>query len=205
MIESNAAGNNVQLHAGLARRTAAFFIDTTVVIIAGLFFFWLIFNFIIGSQFTANGIESGVNSSVAAGNSLVEKITGGIFMGLFGAIFGSLVAMAVSFFLGFIISGTIEIFVEGITGNSAGKLLLGMRVVLSDGAGADIGHRLLRTLYKYSFMILCAAGILTGTSAIFFAGLVLALVIGVGCFFVSGKNRLSLHDRLSGTAVIRKA
>lgn len=72
---------------------------------------------------------------------------------------------------------------QGITGASFGKSLLGLEVVKSDGAPIGIGTSLLRGLYA----------------------LIGALPLGAGYFLcLASREGLSAHDRLTGTVVIRK-
>jgi uncharacterized RDD family membrane protein YckC len=160
--------------------------------------------YMIGPLLAAHGTEAGLNGGIAAGNSIGEKLAGGLMLGILGGIFGSMIAGIISVLLGFLTTGTIALLTEAITGRSVGKLLLGMRIVRSDGTRADLKHRLLRALCKNSWAVLCATGLCTGTAPVFAAGLVSGIVTGVGCFLVLGHDRLALHDHICGTAIVRK-
>ena len=95
--------------------------------------------------------------------------------------------------------------IEGFTGWSPGKLILGIRVVDESGQRAPVGKLLLRYLVKYSGSVLAFAGLVAGASVLSSAGQLVALGIVVGCFLVLGKARQALHDKIAGTAVLRKS
>lgn len=78
---------------------------------------------------------------------------------------------------------------EGFTGQTPGKMILGITVANMNGEKASIDKLLLRAFIK-----------ITGS----FVGII-GLIIFIGCFFVLGKKKQALHDIICKTAVYRKS
>jgi uncharacterized RDD family membrane protein YckC len=101
--------------------------------------------------------------------------------------------------------GVLYGLIEGFTGASPGKLILGLRAVDQSGQRASVGNLLVRYLVKYSASLLALVGMVAVSSVIQNVSQIVALIVIVGCFLVFGKARLALHDRIAGTAVLRKS
>lgn len=93
---------------------------------------------------------------------------------------------------------------EGFTGYTLGKLLLGLQVGNQDGTPAEISTTMLRFALKNISSIIGLFGAVTLIKAINNAGSILGLVIIVGCFIVLGDKKQSIHDMLAKTAVFKK-
>jgi uncharacterized RDD family membrane protein YckC len=117
--------------------------------------------------------------------------------GLLAGIFAWAIAAAVI--------GCIYFLIEGFTGYTLGKLLLGIRVASDDGSAAPVGKLLTRFAIKNSGTILTLASGLAGIAALRTLGNVAGLIIFVGCFFTLGMKKQAFHDMLAHTAVYPKA
>jgi len=78
---------------------------------------------------------------------------------------------------------------EGFTGQTPGKMILGITVANMNGEKATIDKLLLRAFIK-----------ITGS----FVGII-GFIIFIGCFFVLGKKKQALHDIICKTAVYNKS
>lgn len=117
--------------------------------------------------------------------------------GLLGGLVGFLIAAAAI--------GLLYFLIEGLTGYTLGKLMLGIRVASEDGTAAPIGKLLFRYALKNCNFILSIIGALAGMSALIQIGRLGGLIIFVGCFFTLGMKKQAFHDMLAKTAVYPKA
>ncbi|MBD01071.1 MAG: hypothetical protein CL841_07005 [Crocinitomicaceae bacterium] len=78
---------------------------------------------------------------------------------------------------------------EGFTGQTPGKMILGITVANMNGEKASIDKLLLRALIK-----------ITGS----FVGII-GFIIFVGCFLVLGEKKQALHDIICKTAIFNKS
>ncbi len=138
---------------------------------------------------TAGAASAAAN---AAGDAQAAAAMGGIF----GAVAG--------FFITFALIGTVYFLVEGFTGYTLGKFVLGIRIASDDGTAAGIGKLLFRYLVKNSNLVLSLAALFTGVYALATLGKVAGLLIFVGCFFTLGVKRQAFHDMIAKTAVYPK-
>lgn len=93
---------------------------------------------------------------------------------------------------------------EVITGQSVGKLALGLRVGTLDGTPAGQSIMLNRALFRHSGLLIGYFGFTLGNFWLTMIGALITLAVGIGCFFVLGDGRQALHDRLTRTAVFKK-
>ncbi len=100
--------------------------------------------------------------------------------------------------------GCVYFLVEGFTGYTLGKLILGIRVANADGSQAPVSTLLARWALKNINFVLTVVALLTGIELIRMLGNVGGLVIFVGCFLVLGVSKQALHDRIVNTAVYPK-
>jgi len=169
---------------GFGRRLGAFVID--VIISMGLTFIvvslWgtIFENFVDWSKFT--------DEVISQMNTIYGNFTDTI---IYMSVAGSLIS-----FLYFII--------EGFTGYTIGKLMLGIQVGTQEGIPADQGKLMIRFAFKNISAIVGLIGIASMISIIGTIGSVLGFIIIIGCFFALGENKLALHDMLAKTAVYRK-
>jgi uncharacterized RDD family membrane protein YckC len=95
--------------------------------------------------------------------------------------------------------------IEGITGRSPGKMLIGLRVVDEAGKPAPIGTLLVRYLIKQSSSLIGFIALFAGAHALDLVSQIVAWGIILGFFLVLTKSRQALHDKIAGTAVLRKS
>jgi uncharacterized RDD family membrane protein YckC len=131
--------------------------------------------------------------AAASGDSAREGAAAG---GMLGAIGGVM--------LGAPLIGGLYFLLEGITGYTPGKLLLGFRIGTADMTPAPMSKLLLRFACKHPHLVLGSLGAVTGMGALHFFGGLLGAVAFLGCFAAVGEKRQALHDMIAGTAVYPK-
>jgi uncharacterized RDD family membrane protein YckC len=137
------------------------------------------------------GLAGGAAASRMGANDATG--TAAALGGIFGAIFGFVVAA--------IVIAAVYFLIEGFTGYTLGKLILGIRVANADGTAAPVGRLLGRFAIKNSNSILLVLSLFTGVQALVLLGRVAGLIVFVGCFLALGVSKQALHDRIMGTAV----
>jgi uncharacterized RDD family membrane protein YckC len=146
----------------------------------------------------AGGVVGGMlglgAGSLAAGQG--DAAAGAMSGAALGAVMGMIAAAAVI--------GCVYFLVEGFTGYTLGKLILGIRVANADGTQAPVSTLLARWALKNVNFVLTVVALLTGIELIRVLGNVGGLVIFVGCFLVLGVSKQALHDRIVHTAVYPK-
>jgi uncharacterized RDD family membrane protein YckC len=173
---------------GFGKRLGAYLIDCVLVIIAAV-----VLGPIIGGMFgaAAGGAMSGALGGMSAdsASAAAAMLTGGIV----GAVLGALVAMAVI--------GLVYFIVEGFTGWTFGKLMLGIQVANADGTRASIGTLMFRYALKNSNFVLRIVALTTSVAFFNTLGTLCGLAVFVGCFFVLGTAHQAFHDMIAKTAV----
>jgi uncharacterized RDD family membrane protein YckC len=137
-------------------------------------------------------LSSAMSSSGADSLALATAAIGGMF----GAIFGFVVAAA--------LIGVAYFLIEGFTGYTLGKLMLGIRVANADGTAAGVGTLLARYAIKNCNFILTVLAVVSGMGVLKTLGNLGGLAVFVGCFFTLGMKKQALHDMIVGTAVYPK-
>jgi len=125
-----------------------------------------------------------------------DAAAGAVSGAALGAIMGMVAAAAVI--------GCVYFLIEGFTGYTLGKLILGIRVANADGTQAPVQTLLARWALKNINFVLTVVALLSGIEFIRVLGNLGGLVIFVGCFLVLGMSRQALHDRIANTAVYPK-
>jgi len=162
---------------GFGKRLGALLIDAVLVCIVSLLVVYLLVGLTIGGM------------PVAAA---------------FGAIFGALVLTMLVGAVHMMLVGAVYFLVEGFTGWTLGKLILGIQVANPDGTRAGVGTLLTRyALKNINFLLGVLLFFDYVTSVALFRTLrgLLGLLIFVGCFFVLGSARQAFHDMIAKTAV----
>lgn len=93
---------------------------------------------------------------------------------------------------------------EGFTGYTLGKLMLGIQIGNQDGTFAAQNKLMLRYAIKNIGTIIGLIGIAISIKMVGTIGSIFGIVIVIGCFFTLGENKLALHDMIANTAVYRK-
>lgn len=144
----------------------------------------------------------GVTAGAALGGAMAnqaDSLAAG--MAAMGGLFGGIVA----FFIAAAVIGILYFLIEGFTGYTLGKLMLGIRVASDDGTAASVGKLLTRFAVKNCNFLLTVAGALSGVYLLVTLGRIGGLIIFVGCFFTLGMRKQAFHDMLAHTAVYPKA
>lgn len=94
---------------------------------------------------------------------------------------------------------------EGFTGFTLGKLMLGIQIGNQDGTPTEISKLMARYALKNISSIVGLIGLAAMISIINTIGSALGFVVTIGCFFALGEKKLALHDMLAKTAVYRKS
>jgi uncharacterized RDD family membrane protein YckC len=95
--------------------------------------------------------------------------------------------------------------VEGLLGASPGKFILGQRIVIEANTRAGQPQLLARYGIKHVMSALHLAAVFLGIKALDNASNVVSVVFVLGCFMVFGQARQALHDKIVGTAILRKS
>ena len=169
---------------GFGRRLAALFIDCVLVGVIAFF----------------GGATIGGLLGVAAGAAMSggEQAASGMVMGgAVGAVAGMAIAAAVI--------GAVYFLIEGFTGWTFGKLILGIQVGAENGTRAGVGQLLGRYALKNCHFLLSIVAFATGIHLFRVLGSLGGLAIFVGCFFVLTSSRQAFHDMIAKTAVYPRA
>jgi uncharacterized RDD family membrane protein YckC len=139
------------------------------------------------------GIVLGIYAGAAMASFLLEFFYDEaqletIQAGFSGEIAASIIALVASL-AGIAFTSIFFYVLEGFTGQTPGKMILGITVANMNGEKATIDKLLLRAFIK-----------ITGS----FVGII-GLIIFVGCFLVLGEKKQALHDIICKTAVYKKS
>jgi uncharacterized RDD family membrane protein YckC len=184
-------GVRMEQRIGFGKRLGAWALDCVFVIILSV-----VGGTSIGGWLGAytGAMTAGAASSAAgaADNAQAAAALGGMF----GAIMGMVLAATVI--------ATIYFLIEGFTGYTLGKLILGIRIANEDGTKASVPRLLLRWLVKNSGSVITLLAVFTATTSLFTVSRLASLIIFVGCFFTLGMKRQAFHDMAAKTAVYPK-
>lgn len=85
-----------------------------------------------------------------------------------------------------------------------GGMVLKMRIANLDGSAASVDQLWKRWALKNVGSICQILGLVTGIGLFITLGGVFVVVVAIGCFFVFGANRQTLHDKIAGTSVFKQ-
>lgn len=140
---------------------------------------------------TSLGIASAISNSAEKGET--TKLLLGTIVGVFSTLSTNILVAMVG--IGSMIS--MELF----WGRTPGKIMVGLTVAHADGTSCALKERSLRTISKYSGILLFFLAMEFGIPFLdTFAGCV-SFFIFIGYFFMLGKQRQAFHDMLSKTVV----
>lgn len=170
---------------GFGRRLGAYFID---------FLFVLGIAFILSSLF-GDFLEKFVDFSKITDEQLEQM----------QSIYGNFTDLMLTISVSSIVAGFIYNLVEGFTGYTLGKLMLGIQIGNQDGTPAEQNTLMVRFALKNISFIIGLIGAAAMISTINTVGTVLGIIVFIGCFFALGDKKLALHDMIAKTAVFRKS
>ena len=129
--------------------------------------------------------QATADQRVAAAKGIITTLTGwGVAAALLGPFYG---------------------LIEGFTGRSPGKVVTGLRVVDEAGQVAGLGTLLARYLVKQSSALIGFVALFVGARALDLVSQIVSWGIIAGFFLVLTKSRQALHDKIAGTAILRKS
>lgn len=169
---------------GFGKRLIAWLIDWVVIFIGSV-----VVGPMIGGLF-------GFTAGAAVGG-----VAGGPGGAAVGGVTGTLLGAMAGFFLAANSLGIVFGIWEALTGAALGKLLLGIRIRSGDGTPAPPEKLVARAALKHSGALISFLATVTGSAILEGLGGLAWLLIFVGCFFVLSPEKLSIHDRIAGTAV----
>lgn len=185
-VGQEATSDNNSNRIGFGPRLGAYLID-------------MVFNGIIGSiigmALGATLVGMFFGSQAATGSAEGDALVGGI-----GAIMGGMIGTIAGIYL----MSLVLFIMEGITGQTPGKMLLKIKNKSDDGSAAGAGALWIRAFLKYIGAILALLAGVTGVAIIGTIGSLASLIIFIGCFFVLGQKKQAIHDLIAKTAVYKK-
>jgi len=178
-----------------AKRLGAYVLDILIYIVVGS-----ILGAVLGATLTSlffPDLNNLTEFEGIDGEALeAAQALGGGIMGMFSSFLGSIAGMYLMIIVMF--------FIEGITGQSLGKMILKIQNKNEDGTKASASTLWIRVLLKYSGTILGITSVITGIAILDSLGKIAGLAIFIGCFFVLGEKRQAFHDMIAKTAVFNK-
>lgn len=132
------------------------------------------------------------------GEGLEEaEVMGGGMVGMLGGMLGTIAGMMLIFLL--------IMLLEAFTGQTFGKMILGIKNGNEDGSSAGIGPLLTRALIKYIGTIMTVLAGITSVEELSSLGSLAGFIVFIGFFFILGEKRQGFHDMIAKTAVFNKS
>ena len=182
-VEEKAAPERI----GFGRRLGAYLLDVVVAGIGGF-----VIGMFAGAGLTALFFASEMNE----GMEEAEALGGGVVTFL-GGMLGTFAGMMLIFL--------VIMLLEAFTGQTIGKMMLGIKNGDEDGAPAGSGKLITRAAVKYIGTILAVVAGLTGIAMVGTVGQLLGFAVFIGFFFILGDKKQGFHDMIAKTAVFNKS
>jgi uncharacterized RDD family membrane protein YckC len=182
-VEEKAAPERI----GFGRRLGAYLLDVVVAGVGGF-----VIGMFAGAGLTALFFASEMNE----GMEEAEALGGGV-VALLGGFIGTIAGMMLIFLF--------IMLLEAFTGQTVGKMMLGIKNGDEDGAAAGSGKLITRAAIKYIGTILALVAGLTGVAIISTIGSLLGFAVFIGFFFILGEKKQGFHDMIAKTAVYNKS
>lgn len=171
---------------GFGRRFGAYMLDVLVMIVLGY-----IISSVIGEQLV----------DLFFSDQLAEaEVSGAVFEGMGFDYMGVITKMTI-ITAGTSIVAVLLFLMEGLKGQSFGKMMLKIENTNIDGSEADAKKLWIRSLLKYGSTILSLLGGLIGLSFIGTIGSFWWWVIFIGFFFAFAEKKQTIHDMIARTVV----
>jgi uncharacterized RDD family membrane protein YckC len=171
---------------GFGRRLGAYLLDIVVAGIGGG-----VIGIFAGASLAAIFFASEMGESMDEAEAL-----GGGIAGMIGGMLGTVAGMMLIFLAIMVL--------EALTGQTIGKMMLGIKNGDEDGGQASTGKLATRAGVKYiSYIMTLLAGI-TGVAMISTVGSLLGFAVFIGFFFILGEKKQGFHDMIAKTAVFNK-
>jgi uncharacterized RDD family membrane protein YckC len=186
ILDDSGASSSSPSRAGFGVRFGAFLID-------GLFMAIIIY--IVGYIFAMVFIKS-VEGVATSGTPMTNEDA--------AVAVGGFMSMIMNMIWGLVIGSLLYTLVEGITGASPGKMILGLKIGTAQGGQAAMGSLLTRWALKnvnYICLFLLAA---THVSIFGLISQIGSLFLLISCLMALRASKQALHDDIAGTAVFKK-
>jgi len=174
---------------GFGKRLGAYLLDI-VIAGAGGFAIGIFAGTALAALFFATEARAGEGMEEA------DAMAGGM-AGIIGGFAGTLAGMMLIFL--------IIMLMEAFTGQTFGKMILGIKNGNNDGSAAGMGALLTRAGLKYIYTIMAVLAGITGVELLGTIGSIAGLIVFIGMFFVLGEKKQGFHDMLAKTAVYNKS
>ena len=171
---------------GFGKRLGAYLLDFVAASIGGG-----IIGVFAGTALTALFFAS----EMGEGMEEVEAMGGGI-MAIVGGMLGTIAGMMLVLLL--------IMLLEAFTGQTIGKMILGIKNGNQDGTPSSTGTLITRAVIKYIGTIMAVLAGITSISMISSLGSLAGFIVFIGCFFVLGEKKQGFHDMIAKTAVFNK-
>ncbi len=135
-------------------------------------------------------------SEMGEGMDEAEALGGG-FVGIIGGMLGTVAGMMLIVLL--------IMLMEAFTGQTIGKMILGIKNGNDDGSSASTGTLITRAAIKYIGTIMAVVAGITGVAMLGSLGSLAGFIVFIGCFFVLGDKKQGFHDMIAKTAVFNKS
>ena len=165
---------------GFGKRLVALLLDFVLV--------WIV-------AWVAGGAIGGM-LGFAGGAAVGERPEAAMLGGAIGTVIGMVAA--------FVVISLVYFLVEGFTGYTLGKFLLGIRIANADGTAAPVSQLLTRYAVKHAGELLRLLGMLLAAPFLFRLGGLAGLIVFIGCFLALSAEKQALHDKVAKTAVFAK-
>ena len=171
---------------GFGRRFGAYMLDLLVIIIIGLII---------------NSIAGEFLAELFFGDQLTEaEAVAAQFEGM-GFDYEAMMMKVLQITAGTSIVAILLFIMEGVKGQSVGKMILKIENTNLDGSESDVKTLWTRAGLKYGSTILSLLGGLIGLSFVSTIGSIWGLVIFIGFFFAFADKKQTIHDMIAKTVV----
>lgn len=172
---------------GFGKRLGAYLLDFVAAGIGGAII-GMFAGATLAALFFATEAGEGMDEAEALGGGIV-----GIIGGMLGTIAGMLIIVLLIMLL------------EAFTGQTIGKMILGIKNANADGTEASTGTLLTRAGIKYISTIMTVLAGITGVGMLASFGSLAGFAVFIGFFFILGDKKQGFHDMISKTAVFDKS
>lgn len=180
-------GKSAHERIGFGKRLGAYLLDFVAAGIGGS-----IIGMFAGATLTALFFAS----EAGEGMEDAEMLGGGI-MAIIGGMLGTVAGMMLVVLL--------IMLLEAFTGQTIGKMILGIKNGNDDGSAASTGTLVTRAAIKYIGTILPVLAGITGVAMLGSIGSLAGLIVFIGFFFILGDKKQGFHDMIAKTAVFNKS
>jgi uncharacterized RDD family membrane protein YckC len=172
---------------GFGKRLGAYLLDV-VIAGAGGFIIGIFAGTALAALFFASDMIEGTEEAEAIGGGIV---------GMLGGMVGTIAGMMLIFLL--------IMLLEAFTGQTFGKMILGLKNGNDDGSTAGTGALVTRAVVKYIGTIMAVLAGITGVAMLSTLGSLAGFIVFIGFFFILGDKKQGFHDMIAKTAVFNKS